>query len=104
MRGAAIVPQQEIAEPPDVLVHELSSLRVIEHRVEQRCALLVRHALDADGHQSIDIDSLAASVLMGAEHGVLAFAESLGAPVVAALDRAVVVMMDGLAAFELVAD
>src|SRR2546428_45596 len=56
MRRAAIVPKEEIAEPPDVLVDELSSLRVIEDGIEQRPALLVRHVDDADGHEPIDID------------------------------------------------
>ena len=41
---------------------------------------------------------------MSAKHRMHAFTERLGTLVVATLDRAVVVVVNGLAAFELVAD
>src|SRR5206468_8699318 len=87
-----------------MLVNEFSFLGVVEDGLEQRGALLVRHALHADRHQAVDVDRLAAGILMRAEDRMHAFAERLGALVVAALDRAIVVMVYGATAFELVAD
>src|SRR5262245_41664148 len=40
VRGAAIVPEQEVAEAPGVLVDEFAPLGMIEHRVKQRLTLL----------------------------------------------------------------
>ena len=46
MRGAAVVPQKEIAQSPDVLVDEFGLLGVVEHRVEKRLGLGVGHAFE----------------------------------------------------------
>jgi hypothetical protein len=104
MRGAAVVPEQEIAEPPDVLVDEFLLLGVVEHGVEKLLGFVLRDAFDAHAHQAIDIDGLAVGVFIGAEHRMLARAERFGALAVALLGRAVVVVVDGEAAFEPVAD
>src|SRR5262245_40982900 len=68
MRRATVVPQQEIADLPDMAVDELRLLGVIEQRFQQRVALLLWQAFDLAGHQPVDIDRLAAGLLMGAEH------------------------------------
>ncbi len=103
MGRAAVVPEEQVADAPDVLVDEIPLLGVVEHGVEQRAALFLRHVDDAGRHQPVDVDRLAAGVLIGAEHRVDALAERLGAFAVTLPGRAIVVVMDGLAAAELVA-
>src|SRR5712691_4281338 len=103
MGRAAVVPEEEVADAPNVLVDKLPLLGVVEHGVEQRVALFLRHVDDADRHQPVDVDRLAVGVLIGAEHRVDALAEGFGAFAIALLGRAIVVVMDGLAAAELVA-
>src|SRR6266700_477692 len=100
VRRAAVVPEQQVAHAPDMLVDEFPLLGMIEDLVEQRRALLLWHVEDADRHQPIDVDRLLAGVLVGAEHRMRAFAENLGAFAVAALGRAVIVVVQRLAAFE----
>src|SRR5438876_825817 len=56
VQRAAVVPDQKIAAPPDMLVDELGLLLVIEHQVEKLLALLARHPLDPHRHQTIDIE------------------------------------------------
>ncbi len=87
-----------------MLVDEFPLLGMIEDLVEQRRALLLWHVEDADRHQPIDVDRLLAGVLVGAEHRMHAFSENLGAFAVAALGRAVIVVVQRLAAFEPLAD
>ena len=59
---------QQVADLPDVAVDEFRLLGVVEQRLEQRVALLLRHAFDLPGHQPVDIDRLAAGFLVRAEH------------------------------------
>src|SRR4051794_32711122 len=75
VRGAAVVPEQKIADPPDVFVDEFFFLGMVEHGVEERLGLFLRHALDTHGHQPVDIDSLAAGVLVSAKYWMDAFTE-----------------------------
>src|SRR6266704_932464 len=103
MGRAAVVPEEKVADAPDVLVDKLLLLGVVEHGLEQRVALFLRHVDNADGHQPVDVDGLAVGVLIGAEHRVDALAERFGAFVVTLAGRAIVVVMDGLASAELVA-
>src|SRR3989440_6002831 len=100
MRRAAVVPEEKVADAPDVLVDKLLPLGVVEYGLEQRSALFPRHVDDADGHQPVDVDRLAVGVLVGAEYRVDALAERLGALAVALQGRAIVVVMDGLASAE----
>src|SRR6266568_7046858 len=93
MGRAAVVPEEEVADAPDVLVDKLPLLGVVEHGLEQRVALFLRHVDDADRHQSVDVDRLAVGVFIGAEHRVDALAERFGAFAVALQGRAIVVVM-----------
>src|SRR6266516_7800135 len=83
MGRAAVVPQEEVADAPDMLVDKFLLLGVVEHGVEQRAALFPRHVDDADSHQPVDVDRLAVGVLVSAEHRVDALAARLGAFAVA---------------------
>src|SRR5262245_5359387 len=85
VRRAAVVPQQQVALAPHVLVDELAPLAMVPQQVEQRIALLVRQAKDFHGHQAVHVGRLAPGILMGAEHRMPAFAERRRALVVAAL-------------------
>src|SRR5712692_6574219 len=100
---AAVVPEEELADAPNVLIDKLLPLGVVEHGLEQRGALFLRHVDDADRHQPVDVDRLAVGVLIGAENRVDALAERFGAFAITLPGRAIVVVMDGLAAAELVA-
>ena len=53
-----------------VAVNELGLLGVIEHGLEKGFTLLLTHPLDMSRHQPIDIDGLAARLVMGAECGM----------------------------------
>src|SRR5438309_131529 len=66
MGRAAVVPQEEVANAPDMFVDKFLPLGVVEHGVEQRAALFLRHVDDADRHQPVDVDRLAVGVLLGA--------------------------------------
>src|SRR5258708_38414955 len=46
VRRAAVVPQEQVADPPDMLVGELRFLGLVEDRLEQRRALCLRHVED----------------------------------------------------------
>src|SRR4051794_17546144 len=96
MRRAAVIPKQQIAHAPDMLVDEFALLGVVEHGVEQRFALLRRHVEDADRHQPVHVDRLLAGVLLGAKHRMRALTEGRGAAAVTLLRRAVIVMVYGL--------
>src|SRR6266571_2949029 len=97
MGRAAVIPEQEVADAPDVLVDKFLLFGVVEHGLEQRAALFLRHVDDADRHQPVDVDRLAVGVLIGAEHRVDALAERFGAFAITLPGRAIVVVMDGLA-------
>jgi phage shock protein PspC (stress-responsive transcriptional regulator) len=83
-----------------VLVDEVALFGMLEHGAEQRLAFLRRHVDDADGHQPVDVDRFAAGVLVGAKDRMAAFGESRCAAAVAALGRAVIVVVHRLAALE----
>src|SRR5262249_60376634 len=102
--ATAITPEQHVPPTPDMLVDELAFLRMVEHGVEQRLAFRWRHVDDADGHQAVDVDRLAAGVLVGAKHRMGAFGEGHGAAVVALLGRSIVSEGHGLTAFSPFAD
>src|SRR4051812_14448405 len=70
VQRAAIVPDQEIARPPDMLIDELRLLLMVEERGEQAPALLLRYALDLARHQAVDEQRLAAGGGMGAHDGM----------------------------------
>src|SRR6266446_7617509 len=46
MRGAAIVPQEQVAQSPDVLVDEFALLGMIEDGTEEGLAFFLRHVDD----------------------------------------------------------
>src|ERR1700722_11970406 len=51
--GAAIVPHQDIAELPHMLVNELAPLAELVELFEDRVAFGAAHALDPRGHQTV---------------------------------------------------
>src|SRR5215471_15272549 len=59
MQGAAVVPHQDVARPPDMLVDELSLLLVLEELLQERVALLPRQAVDLARHQAVHVERLA---------------------------------------------
>src|SRR5258706_607716 len=103
MRRAAVVPEEQAADAPDVLVAKFLLLGMVEHGVEQRAALFLRHVDEADRHQPVDVDRLAAGVLLGGEYRGGALAEPFGAFALVLSGRAVVGGSEGLSAAELVA-
>src|SRR3954452_21817363 len=56
VQRAAIVPHQDVAGPPDMLVDELRLLLVIEQLLQDRLAFLARQAFDLARHQTVDIE------------------------------------------------
>ena len=76
-------------------IDELRLLHMVEDGFQNGRRLFVRHALDADGHQAVHIERLAAALVVGAHDGVVGFAEGLGALAIALLHGAVVVEMLG---------
>src|SRR5262249_40747510 len=101
MRRAAVVPYDQIADPPLVAVDELRLLRGVEQRTEQRVALLGRKAVDSYGHQPVDVDRLAPGLVVRAKDRVVGLGEGLDPVRAAARGGAVVVMMKGAASLEL---
>src|SRR5215813_1364065 len=71
MNGAPIVPHQEIAELPDMLVDVFAALADVIELAQNRIALVLTHALDARGHQPVDEQRLATSVGMRDEQRVV---------------------------------
>src|SRR6266571_3974348 len=71
MNGAAIVPHQEIAELPDMLVDVFAALTDVIELAQDRIALHLAHALDARRHQPVDEQRPAAGVRMRDEHRVV---------------------------------
>src|SRR5436189_3197501 len=59
VQRAAVVPDDEVADLPAVLVLEFRPLLVLEHAQQQRVAFLARQADDRLGHQAIDVERLA---------------------------------------------
>src|SRR5262245_16817249 len=100
MRGAAVVPGQQFALATHVFVDDLAAFAMVPQQVEQRIALLVWQAENFFRHQPVHVDRLAAGVLICAEDRMLAFGECRRALAVAALGRAVIVMMQRLTALE----
>src|SRR5258708_13145547 len=98
MGRAAVVPEEKVADAPDVLVDKFLLLCVVEHGAEQRVALILWHVDDADRHQPVDVDRLAAGVPVGAGHRGGALPEPPGALSVTPQGRGVVVVVDGLSA------
>src|SRR5262252_6289347 len=60
--GAAVVPHQEIAELPDVLVDELAPLADRVELLQDRVALRGVEAFDARGHEPVDEQGAASGV------------------------------------------
>src|SRR5262249_37998056 len=58
MQAEAIIPENEIAGCPDMLVDEFSLLLEVEQIAQQLIAFRLRNAFDPVGHQTIDIESL----------------------------------------------
>jgi hypothetical protein len=104
MRGAAIVPKKQVPLLPDMGVNEIRIFHVIEKDVEKLFALRVVHAVNTLGHQAVNINGFAPGLVIGAEDGMRAFSEGLGAAPVALLDRTIIVMMKGAFAFQLLTD
>ncbi len=77
---------------------------MIEHVIEQGLAFGLRHVGDAHRHQPIDVDRLAAGVLVGSKGRMRAFGEGDGAAAVAFLRRAVIVVVHRPPALQLAAD
>src|SRR5262249_20797555 len=75
MGRAAVVPHQEIADTPDVAIDEFRAFGVVEHRIEEFVAFGLRHVDDLHGHEAIDIDRLAARLVVGAKHRMHGLAE-----------------------------
>src|SRR5438552_7031571 len=59
VQRAAIVPHQQVARAPDVLVDELALLLVIEQLLQERIAFSPRQAFDLARHQTVDVKRLA---------------------------------------------
>src|SRR5262249_56063015 len=70
MQRAAIVPDQEVAGTPDMLVDEFTTLLVVEQDREQLVALVGGQPLDPHRHQAIDVKRLASGRRMRAHHGM----------------------------------
>src|SRR5215217_1599299 len=68
VQRAAIVPHQDVAGSPDMLVDELRLLLVVEELLQNRFALLARQAFDLARHQAIDVERLATCGRMRAHH------------------------------------
>src|SRR5579863_7341835 len=83
VRGAAVVPQQEIADAPSVLVDELALLRVVVYRVEQPPTLVLGDIKHFHRHQPIDVDRFPAGVLMGAKYWMLPLGKCIRTAVIA---------------------
>src|SRR5207237_2769330 len=59
MQRAAVVPHQDVAGPPRMLVDEAWVLLMIEQRLQDRVTLQTRQAFNLARHQAIDIERLA---------------------------------------------
>src|SRR6516162_3100074 len=66
----AVVPHQQVANPPAMAVAELLAWNHFGKLLNQRQALGVRHAADADAFALAHIDRLAAGHWVGANHRV----------------------------------
>ena len=60
MQRAAIVPHQDVAGPPHMLVDEARLLLMIEQRLQDRVAFRAGQAFDLARHQAVDVERLAA--------------------------------------------
>src|SRR2546425_11134278 len=56
MQRATVVPHQQVAGTPDVLVDEFASLLVVEQRSEQLVALRLGQPFDPHRHQAVDVE------------------------------------------------
>src|SRR6202022_4087416 len=56
---AAVVPHQNVARAPDMFVHELRLLLVIEEPLQDRIAFVASKTFDLARHEPIDIERLA---------------------------------------------
>src|ERR1700733_688421 len=105
MAGAAVVPDDEVADPPNMTINEFRLFGMIEHRVEQFVALRCRHVDDLYGHQAIDVDRLAAGLVMGAEYRMDGLSEGFdGFAGVAPDGGAVIIMIERLMPIEFCPD
>src|SRR5258708_5997462 len=69
--GRAIVPEGERSRRPAEAASEFRPHLVAEEEIEQRCALRLAHALEADGVGDIDVERLAAGFGMRADDRML---------------------------------
>src|SRR5579863_3373853 len=75
----AIVPHQEIADPPLVAIDELRSHNLLEQRLQQRAALFLRHIQNVRRVALADIDRLPPRARMRADHRMDRIGRILGA-------------------------
>src|SRR5262245_16480801 len=68
MQCAPIVPHQEVAGTPDVLVDEFAALLVVEQQRKQLIAFLRGQPFDAHRHEAIDVERFATGYRMGPHH------------------------------------
>src|SRR5262249_54464184 len=69
--GATVIPHQEVAQLPDVLVDELAPFADRVELLQDRVALLNVDPFDPRRHQAVDEQRLAAGVGMRDEHGMI---------------------------------
>src|SRR6516162_262955 len=78
MLGAAIVPERDRADLPAEAAGEFRTLVVREQILQQRCALLFGHVLEAHRMAAVDIKRPAAGLRVGSDHGMLGHVFALG--------------------------
>ena len=67
---AAVVPQQDVAESPGVIVPILGLCHVLMDPVEERIAALTVHVYDRVGAIGVEVDCFLTRVLVGAHQGM----------------------------------